>query len=276
MTNIKNAISSKQTPSELFRNNRISTSGRGLTVPEEPDAPMKDGIQNLQKFLVTRTKRSNCPLLKTESSTTYNVLKRSEVRGGKTHVYFYAVHGNDKFAPNPEVTQEDREKDRQIARTHRYLNQVGFANCHQGYVLRVDVNQNGRRCGIGTVLSMLCFLDPEVYTLGEENAATKILEDAPDTEVADWIKEKCEGLVALQMKANPPRGAKTYFDAALKTGFEFLAILWSRHQKLSIYTTKSASSNFRENTGSIGACDGNNEECNAYNVPWIFCINNFL
>ena len=266
----------------------MSAARRPLTVPEEPNPnePMKIGKQNIQTFKVTRSTRPNCPLLKkrkldeVDSSTTYSVLKeKHKDKGGKTHFYFFAVHGSD-FVLNDKITEEDKKSNPGIVRTHRFLKQVGFIDCPKGQVFRLDVNKeptDGRRCGIGTVLSQLCLIDPEIYEPGKQNDATKILLDdmlheSPDAKVADWLMWKCERLVAIHVQTIPRGAGKTYLQAGLKTGFETVAIIWKAvPKKISIYKTKLALENFKPQTGSIGPCEGHKEECNAFNQKWIFC-----
>ena len=245
-----------------------------FTEEEEPKIPMKVGTENAETFKVTKSRRQYCPLI-TGASTTYKVLKTQR----QFQFQFFAIHGTEEFTLHPEEVLEPYLIF--LRNAHRYVNQVGFAECHCGYVDRVDVNKkdkitpkNARQCGIATVLSMLCFIDPEIHAMGEDNAgyiALGLSESNEYRETADLFRKKCKKIVSLQMAANPKDGAYEYFSAATNTGFTKLAVLWWNFQRLAIYDTETARENYNKDSGSISPSGGNDNEVLAFNADWIFC-----
>ena len=167
----------------------------------------------IQEFVITKVKRPNCRLiLGSASRTTYKVMKKQEIKLGSIYTNFFAVHSSH-FTPNPDP------EDFQIPQS-RYIHQAGYAQCHHGWINKVETNErsNGlpfaRECGIGTVLTELCLIDPDVKRNVEGNAARERIIGNP---VASYlVKNHCKQLVGLQMSADPAEGAYAYFSAAIK------------------------------------------------------------
>ena len=57
-------------------------------------------------------------------------------------------------------------------RDDRYENQIGRITCKPGWIEYVKVNDEFKKCGLGTVLSEMCMIDPE---LNKNDAAKNIL-----------------------------------------------------------------------------------------------------
>ena len=78
---------------------------------------------------------------------------------------------------------------------------VATARCKLGFISFMFVQKRARNCGIGTVLSELCMVDPSIYRNTEKNHVLKFL-NGISTDLAIQIREllssRCiNGLVGL-------------------------------------------------------------------------------
>ena len=181
--------------------------------------------------------------------------------------------------------------------TYRFENQIAVIFCSHGWIDALHVFdqsfrkegpfENPRRCGIGTVLSELCLIDPEIYNPRDPNMARSYLKKYP-------IKlEDCHKLVGLTMLTKSrasltdtsvlvPAAGHTYLTAALSTKYEKLVIAPSTDSSSDssngspstnpfwIYDIQVAKDNYDSRTGHIDECCGN-ERCDAYGQHWFFC-----
>ena len=110
-----------------------------------------------------------------------------------------------------------------------YKNQIAYGWCTKGWVKKIEVNAepiNARECGISTILTQLCMVDPEIGDIGEGNEALDLLKSYKAEKSA--FLTTCLYTVGLKMAANPKTGAYAYFSAALKTGYTKMQI---QHKK---------------------------------------------
>ena len=56
-----------------------------------------------------------------------------------------------------------------------YDNQIAYATCTPGWIEMIYVDRGYRGCGVGSTLTALCLLDPEISTPREENTALRRL-----------------------------------------------------------------------------------------------------
>ena len=211
------------------------------------------GPENAATFAINKLKHPDCKL-GSGLATTYRVMKmRTRVMAGRSSLQFFAIHGTAIFTKNPGLGN--------------YIGQVAIANCKNGRIDLVNVNKrnpDARQCGIATVLTELCLLDPEIHERGERNAAYKLLQKTQ-------LEVNCIQMVGLQMIAKPLTGAHTYFSAAINTGFNKLVVFPRFSGIYSIYDTVVAKQNYDGETGFIEICCENNGRCYANGGEWIFC-----
>ena len=236
---------------------------------------MSVGPEAAQEFTITHQARPNCLLMRSyfqdnkfltyasAYATTFKVMKtENKLTSGEKQVIFFAIHGPTVFT---KATAKGFSKSR------RYVGQVGWIQCKHGKLERVEVNdspRNARRCGIASVLTELCFLDPDVYQEGDKSIAYKKLKE-------HGVETKCNKAVSLRMEANPKTGAYTYFSAATRLGYNKLIVNWPfpEFAKISVYDTADAKKSYDANTGRIESqiCCNNEKQCDAYDADWIFC-----
>ena len=151
----------------------------------------------------------------------------------------------------------------------RYKNQIGYISCSTGFINNVWVNDgrkqpiNARGCGVATVFTTLCLIDPELNLL----PSSKIHEAfGRNHRLERTIKKACKRFVGLQMIANPLTGAFAYFTAAINSGYKKMLIRNEcgtlKHYKW--INTADAKDNYDATTGMIGKIMGREKN-------WWFC-----
>ena len=240
----------------------------GTTNTHHATVPIGFGPENAATFAVSKLNHPNCRLA-TGLVTTYRVMKI--LSHDRSSFQFVAIHGTAHFTKSPRIPENifGRQFSGQTF-LKDYIGQIAVALCRQGKIDFVKVgdkrNHNARQCGIATVLSELCLLDPEIHERGERNAAYKMLQKNKNQ-----LEVNCIQLVGLQMSARPLTGAHAYFSAAINTGFNKLIVIWWGFRRQSIYDTVVAKQHYDGNTGYIEPCCQNEYRCFAEDAFWIFC-----
>ena len=163
---------------------------------------------------------------------------------------------------------------------------IANARCELGQISLVFVKKRARNCGIGTVLSELCMVDPNIYRNTEKNHVLKFLSGI-STDVAIQIREllssRCiNGLVGLDNEAESS-GGFTYLSAARRMSYQYMVVQFHNDkienhdhssgqcvQKFRVYKVTDALKLFDGATGRIedgfGDTAGSGE-----NARWYFC-----
>ena len=143
---------------------------------------------------------------------------------------------------------------------------------------------NARGCGISTVLSELCFIDPDINYIYHPktrklNWSLRLLKKFPDQ--AKDLEENCKTLMTLRMAANPKTGAYAYFTAARRWNYRQMLIkvdtgLNDKPVHFHRFMTADAQKRYDKETGNIrideyctDACEGN--MCKGVTQMWYFC-----
>lgn len=170
--------------------------------------PLK--ICEIGSYSVDKKKYNNCKLDKDKYSV------RKEPQGYNSWVFYATI--NQNFI---ETGSESIDK--------KYEDQIGYGSCLRGWIKKIEINLkpiNARSCGISTVLTQLCMVDPDIIAMGEANQALQKLQSyEPERKI---FIDKCKDVVGLTMAANPKTGAYAYFSAAIETGFTKMQI---QHKK---------------------------------------------
>ena len=122
---------------------------------------------------------------------------------------------------------------------------------------------NARNCGLATVLTTLCMIDPELNVMDSTEINQRFSEDQV---LETTVKTACHRFIGLTMAADPMSGAFAYFSAALNTNYDKFLIRTDCEQD-NHYTwmdTKTARNQYDVNTGKIGGIRG-------YMKQWFFC-----
>ena len=151
----------------------------------------------------------------------------------------------------------------------QYALQLGFVMCHKGYLDQTTVYDmavtpvgilDARNCGMGTVLTSLCMIDPELDML----PTNEILEYfEADRKTATTIKQGCQKFVGLHMVADPKTGAYKNFNAALNNGYNKM-LFKTNKGAYRWYDTTKAKECYNHETGMIG------DDIN-FGIHWWFC-----
>ena len=189
---------------------------------------------------------------------------------------FYAIAGDiaDKEVDFVETHSADYRM--------KYQRQIAFIECRHGWINYLTTFEyrigttgpivNPQNCGIGTVLTELCLIDPDLSIRRQGNEARNLLSGYSEF---DRIEKNCDKLMGLSMEVDNMPTAHTYFTAAINTGYMTMMIddceEESKNQNpLKIYATRVAKDNFDTTTGDILACC-DNALCKAYEQVWFFC-----
>ena len=207
------------------------------------------------------------------NAKTYSVRKIREIKtddkGDYITFYFYAISGVTDF-----------NEIRNGNETHKFQSQVAYVRCSHGWLSYLEVftnrlgfisQENARGCGIGVVLTELCFIDQDISKMRSGNRALPKLRDNPQTH--QLVKDNCINLIGMTMIADPTAGALVYFSAALRLDFQKLIVdpmSRSSGEKFKIYDTKVAKKHFNPNTGRIGRCK-EHQRCDTFMANWFFC-----
>ena len=214
----------------------------------------------------------------TMTSLHFTVIKEETREEGTNDLYFmfYAIAGelNDGLTILPQ-TDLPLEK---------YVNQIAVIRCTHGWIDELKTfpqslnpggpTENPLRCGIGTILTELCLIDPGIYNRRQGNLALGILQGFPDFQ---RVRMYCYKIVGLCMAAETYdgtyRGAHVYFTAAINMKYRLLLIESSSGpgSSLKIFRTQVAKNNYDSDTGSILPCEDCSDVCPAWGYTWFFC-----
>ena len=192
---------------------------RYLPFPTEyPKSPLQNGIP--RTFLIKNTGRPNCLLLaggsqaQAGSIVHYEILKRED-EFGDIFTNFYAIRGDEITRVRNKKKHDSLQDERS-----RYKDQIGWAACQPGWIENVWVNDgegtdskykiNARQCGIASVLTQLCLMDPKLNGRNQERGNSAILELNESADLlgyTDKIKENGKQFVVLENAADPKSGA---------------------------------------------------------------------
>ena len=232
--------------------------------------PIGFGPENAATYTVSKLKHRNCKLATGSHLnlvTTYRVMKM--LSNDQSSIRCFAIHGTAHFTKKPRISGDILGRQFSGQRfLEDYIGQVAVAHCRHGHIDLVKVsskrNHDARQCGIATVLTELCLLDPDIHQRGEGNSAYKMLQKYQ-------TETNCIQMVELQMSARPLSGAHAYFSAAINTGFNKLIVVWWGFRRQSVYDTVVAKQNYDAKTGYIEPCCQNEDICRAEDAFWIFC-----
>ena len=277
----------------IIRSDEIKFIRSGMPI-KNPKKPMKDN--EVQAFTISKTDKPACKLIPSFTTTTIRVLKR-EKELDNIYTYFYVVPSGTHYI----------ERSNKELHTWRYEAQIAYAQCQPGWVAKVWVNDgkalfqmfeaapiNARRCGIATLLTRLCLIDPAINKpIQRTSKALQNLENHAD--VFDDVIEHCtSAFVGLQMSAEPKNAAHGYLSAAIKENYKFMIVQedssCGRHDwqiddifgvspsSFYYYEIAIAQEKYNGQNGRIGECECNvfgrnrqNDDCNAFDGCWYFC-----
>lgn len=153
-----------------------------------------------------------------------------------------------------------------------YKNQLGYIECKEGYISYVYVTWDedtidARGCGISTILTTLCMIDPTLNLLPESKIKEQFIHKySNDPTIANSVRKGCKRFIGLTMAADPLTGAYAYFNAALDNNkIKYNKMLFKNNLgKYKWIKTEKAKECYDEKTGKIGDTEGKRKQ-------WWFC-----
>ena len=226
-----------------------------------PLQPMING--NTETFHVSSTKKrtKRCKL----EADTYSVIKIEDLTLREHYFNFHAITG---------TTFTKLESD-------HYENEIGYALCNPGWIQMVYVEPKARDCGLATVLTELCLIDPDINQNTDENTVYRKIDKRLERndevrEMEEHLRTSCSNLMGLEMTVTPFKGAYAYFSAAMRMKYQYMAVqpydaeLGHCGQKFKYYQVDQAQQHFDENTGRIEDGKGDTEGTGR-KAQWYFC-----
>ena len=226
--------------------------------------PIKTGstdkfdISQSKKIVKDKDKRCNLEANK------FKVIKVKE----DDQINFYAVTG-DTFVKLP---------------SDDYENQIGSAECKVGWIESVFVEPKARNCGLASILTQLCMIDPgltknrkEDKHLVYEHLKRGLSRNDGDVQgVEKHLRSHCHGLIGLLMEATPLEGAYAYFSAAERLKYQYMVVhfydqkIYQCGGRFKFYEVERAKNLYNSNTGRIED-DETDPEGSGYEAKWYFC-----
>ena len=254
----------------------------------KPDPRIPKEAMGINDFAVfqTRNDQGRCQL----SSSHFTVVKKVIA----DYFIFYAITGetnNTDLLPEP-PDSSDHLPDEVRTKLRIYEGQIAFIVCTHGWIDLLDVfpaslgasRENPARCGVGTLLSELCLIDPTVNRgKVEGNEARKQLQKYRNA--FDMSEKHCNRLVGLEMEAQyvweAKFGGRVYLTAAQNMGYGILMVdrtpkksinvFGYEEYEVTIYQTHIAREHYDPKSGNILPCCGKDYECDANARNWFFC-----
>ena len=150
---------------------------------------------------------------------------------------------------------------------------IGDAKCEKSELREVDTIDDARRCGVGTVLSYFCFIDP--YVIDPKKKAPKSEAKTyvninnefkhSNNENVGLIAEakNCANLLTLDMVSKVKNAANTYFNAAKVAKFKKVFFInKEKNRKGTSLSLEEAQKEYNENCKAF---------INKYGKSWYFC-----
>ena len=208
----------------------------------------------VREFGIDKNKKTDCEL----PEDIYRVMKVKQRSGTDFETNFYAIK-NKEFVRDSTRYQEKW-----------YKGQIAYITCSHGLIDYIDVNEdlrpNARNCGIGTVLTELCFIDPEFYEVNDDNYSLKRI-PVDGQHIRTQIKNECSRFIGLELREEEV-GAYAFFSAAIRSGYTRLLIYDDRclntELKYKFFDVEVARSAYIKETGYIGTTP-------AFELDWLFC-----
>ena len=251
-----------------------------------PYSPMDTG--DTETFRISRFKKAEPVLSRkcTLKADHYKVRKLQhalKLQPGAIGFTFLVIPGDHEALRDEKGNLLANEK---IADSVFRKSNIATARCELGLISFMFVQKRARNCGIGTVLSELCMVDPNIYRNTEKNHVLKFLSGI-STDLAIQIREllssRCiNGLVGLENEAESS-GGFTYLSAAQRMSYQYMVVKFhydkiENHdhssgqcvQKFRVYKVTNALKLFDGSTGRIedgfGDTAGSGEK-----AMWYFC-----
>ena len=268
-----------------------------------PDPRIPKEAMRINEIAVfqTRNDQGHCKL----SSSHLTVVKKVIAN----HFIFYAIAGETKYPvllPEPLLTSVYFLPIEVSNKLQIYEGQIAYIVCTHGWIELLNVfpaslganPEDPKRCGVGTLLSELCLIDPHVNRGKiEGNKARGELKKYRNA--FDMSEKDCNRLVGLSMQAkfkegfsgdlDPESGilgpwksgGRVYLTAAKNMGYGItmvdrtpkkrINVFGYEEYEVTIYQTHIAREYYDPNSGNILPCCGKDYECKADYHNWFFC-----
>ena len=208
-------------------------------------------LNKVQTFKIDYNQRKSCKLLDKQNKKVETYYVKKIVKGEDDWHFYASVDEDFTESENSDFTEKNDD-------------QLGYANCDKAVIDQVYVEggdddmRKARRCGIGTVLSILCMIDEDVNPGDGIALNVNVHFRGHGNAIIEKVKKECKKVVGLKMAA-AEGGGNTYFEAALQVGYNRI-ILYDTEEKDWVWTdVKKAQQCYNE------------KRFGCYGEYWYFC-----
>ena len=105
---------------------------------------------------------------------------------------------------------------------------TSYVECSSGSIDHIQVSEEARECGIGTMLMQLCLNEEEIHNVANNNFnyGVSLIRQFSETynvpyakEVGSWVNSNCEKLVSIDLDCSIPPSVHVFFSSALASGY---------------------------------------------------------
>ena len=200
-------------------------------------------------------------------------------------------HGYTHFSFVPSLNKEFKqsaqsERPENTVYDYIYENQLGVSLCEPGWLELIEIRTpdgqsstlDASDCGIATVLTQLCMVDPIINAASAKNEALKLFLTKADCRLSTEVLQKCVNFFGLNMVVGgppdsdgggPSTGAYAYFSAAKRSGYGIFFIYDEKESKYEEMPIDDANFGFIP-TYPAKIINGD-KTIDAHDTEWFFC-----
>ena len=164
------------------------------------------------------------------------------------------------------------------------MDKIATAKCEIGWIRLIDVKKRACNCGIATILTQLCMIDPFLTQNSDRNKVNidMGLVGGMTTDESRQMQERLSstcngGLIGLKMAARPKAGGFAYISAANTMRFNYMIIRFHRKENKDdpdnpcdeTFKNYDVNDGKRLFDGDSGLFD--EEQGSGFNARWYFC-----
>ena len=203
------------------------------------------------------------PSCELELHNTYNsyFVKKEFISAGDRSEYRFFASSNAQFVHNENAGSLE----------NIYHDQLAYARCRESMLIFVGVEDgkneqnpvNARRCGIGSYLTLMCFVDPQVNPGDDRMTYLNLKQKFEDNNaIIQRVGTTCNKLIYLDASVEDNRERFTYFSAAIKAGYDRIVLQKRGRNAWEMKKILEAKSEYTDNAGNF---------MQKYEDGWFFC-----
>ena len=211
-------------------------------------------------------------------------MKSGEVRTFEIDTKKKQNCGLPKKLPGKDIVEVKIKLDRSPGRSIFAMvgrEEGAYVYCYPAYLQQLEVRGDAKQCGIGTILTKLCFNEDNIHNVenNTKNVAVQMIKNwskRPGStdklrlqKLEKWATEKCSKMLFIDVVPTPKSAAHGYLSSAMASGFTemFIKIDEDMYPPTGPCSVKTLKERYRE-SGNMVDKDGETE---VWGNHWYFC-----